>query len=212
MTNYTLHHGDCLDFMATLENKSIDAVITDPPYGIGCDWKKHKHSASKYDSSYQNDKIPPVEYFTEIQRISSCWIIWGWNYYVEHLGPTNYLICWDKEASEKTSFQSMGELAGSNIKKPFRFFRVPWDGGRKGIETGISKQHPHQKPVQLLKMCIDHLPDTVETVLDPFMGSGTTGVACMQMGRKFIGCELDKGYYDIAEKRIYEATRQQRLF
>jgi DNA modification methylase len=210
--DFTLYHGDCLEVMRGMEDGSIDAVIADPPYGIGEDWKKRKHSASKFDSSYNNKSVPGAEYFDQIRRIAKYWIIWGWNYYTEMLPPTNYLICWDKLASEKISFYSMGELAGSNIKIPFRIFRVPWDGGRKGDETGTTKYHPHQKPVKLLCMCVDHLPDDVDTILDPFMGSGTTGVACMETGRKFIGIELDKGYYDIAEKRIIEATRQQRLF
>lgn len=87
-----------------------------------------------------------------------------------------------------------------------------WDGVKRDSEIGERVEHATQKPVKLMQACISHLPDTAQTILDPFMGSGTTGVACAKMGRRFIGIELDEGYFDIACRRIEDAYRQPDLF
>lgn len=205
---YQLHHGDCLDFMATLDDKSVDAVITDPPYGIerfkkGFGTTRFKgHGVEK--NGIEWDKKPTDKLFSEIFRVSKLQIIWGSNNFT--LPNSQCFLVWNKHQTVDNF--AAGELAYCSKKNmTAKIFDYSI---HKHNHT--DKQHPTQKPVPLMKWCSDLITNEGDTVFDPFMGSGTTGVACMQMGRNFIGCELDKGYFDIAEKRIYEATRQQMLF
>ena len=102
-------------------------------------------------------------------------------------------------------------MAWTNLPKAVRRLQLLWNGCMR-VERHIAREHPTQKPVALMEWCIKHLPDTAQTILDPFMGSGTTGVACVNLGRKFIGIELDPGYFDIACKRITDAHRQADMF
>ena len=123
--------------MGRYPNKHFDLAITDPPFGIGRDWKKRRNN--KYcDTTYKNDKIPDEKYFSELFRVSKNVIIWGYNYFTKYLGSTNYLIVWDKKSNNNEVFNySQAELAYTTIRKPIQIIQVPWDGYRMGKETGV---------------------------------------------------------------------------
>ena len=148
--NATILNVDCMEFMRTLPDKAFDLAVCDPPYGIGEDWKKRRKGNSYSLGSYKNESIPAEEYFTEIQRVSKDVIVWGYNYFTQYLGSTNYLICWDKRSSDnQVVMYSKMELAYTTKKVPANLVSIPWDGYRRGKETGIAKIHPHQKPIAL---------------------------------------------------------------
>lgn len=211
----TLYHGDCMDIMPVL-NK-VDAVVTDPPYGIKENANRVK-SRSKLakttdygDFSWDN-KPASVEQIEAMRNISSYQIIFGGNYF--HLPPSRCWLVWDKE-NGKSNFADC-ELAWTNLNKSVRIIKWMWNGmirkGQMSRKEVHKRCHPTQKPVEVMEWCIGHLPEDSITILDPFMGSGTTGVACARMKRKFIGIELDKEYFDIACKRIEDAYKQPDMF
>ena len=191
-----LHLGDCLEVMKSIPDKSVDAVITDPPYGIGIASNPFRQ---KFEKQAWDNSPASQEMIDEIQRVSRYQIIWGGNYF--DLRPSKGFIVWDKKQGEEFS-SAMCEYAWCNLNKPAKMFRY---------SARYAREHPTEKPIDLIKFCIAFLPDEVATILDPFMGSGTTGVACVQTGRNFIGIEIDPGYFAIAEKRIKDAQQQMRL-
>jgi site-specific DNA-methyltransferase (adenine-specific)/modification methylase len=193
--NAILYLGDCLEILPTL-NK-VDAIVTDPPYGIGISNNpvRQKHEKMDWDNF-----TPSNELFDLLLSSSKHAIIWGGNYF--NLPVAQGFFIWDKLQPENFSL-SMVEMAWTNIKTPAKMFRQS--------VTSYSKDHPTQKPVNLMEWCISYC-DNSNTILDPFMGSGTTGVACANMGKTFIGIEKEKKYFDIACKRIENAYRQEKLF
>ncbi len=200
-----LYLGDCLDVMPTLGK--VDAVVTDPPYGIGAHngvGGDNRASVRKYNGAWDH-KTADKE-ISKVVKLAEYVIIFGGNYY--NLPPSRCWLVWDKHGTGK--FASC-ELAWTNLNKPVQKIDHMWMGyWRKGNEPrGF---HPTQKPVGVMEWCINHLPDTAQTILDPFMGSGTTGVACAKLGRKFIGIELDETYFNIACERIQKAYDQPDLF
>lgn len=205
----TLYLGDCMDILPTLDK--VDAVITDPPYEIGKSWGSGGWGGNCGKSRLWNgaqdwDKKPSKELFAWICSMPS--IIWGGNYFEELPISKGWLI-WDKCADMK---QAQAELAWSNIASNVRVFKKSPLGvfGNEGA-NGEYKVHPTQKPESLMIWCIE-LAKKYQIILDPFMGSGTTGVAAIQMGRKFIGIERESKYFDIACERIENAQRQELLF
>ena len=187
--------GDCMDVMPTLGK--VDAVVTDPPYGVNIANNPVRQKHKKKDW----DKFAPVDYcIKHITKIGHEQIIWGGNYF--NLPPSRGFLIWDKKQPEDFSL-AMCEMAWRSKDCNAKIFR-------KSV-LSYKKQHPTQKPVALMKWCLTHIPDA-QTILDPFMGSGTTGVACAKMGRSFIGIELDEEYFDIACQRIEDAYRQPDLF
>ena len=191
--NATLYLGDCLEILPTLPK--VGAVITDPPYGIGiaANPVRQKHERMAWDDKPASD-----------MQIQACLnaaphsIIWGGNYF--NLPPRQCFLIWDKVQPEDFSL-AMCEFAWTNLKGPAKMF--------KRHVVSYEKEHPTAKPVELMRWCV---AKTTGDVLDPFMGSGTTGVACMNLGRKFIGIEIEPKYFDIACERIENAQRQKRLF
>lgn len=200
--------GDCLSIMPLLDK--VDAVVTDPPYGLniaktgrvggGKMAAVTQYKASEWDSSPCSDEALDL-----MLNKSTAQIIFGGNYF--NLSPTQCWLVWDKQ---NTGNFADCELAWTNMNKPVRKIEWLWNGMiRKGNDT---RQHPTQKPVGVMEWCINQLPEHTETILDPFMGSGTTGVACAKLGRKFIGIELDPDYFEIACERIRKAYEQPDLF
>lgn len=194
--------GDCLEVMPTLE--PVDAVVTDPPYGIGEDggrFRDRKGGGHRVLGKKSWDKSrPSPDVFREINSASDSQIIWGGNYFADLLAPSKGWLYWDKLMGGDFAD---GELAWTSLDRALRKFTL--------CNKMCGKQHPTQKPVALMEWCLGFLPDA-ETILDPFAGSGTTGVACVNMGRKFIGIEKDPDYFDIMCRRIDEAHRQADLF
>ena len=208
-----LYHGNCLDYMRRLPDKSV-ITIADPPYGIGRDWEKRDWRARmKYrDCAYMNRR-PPPEFFAEMQRVSRDWILWGWNYFVDVMPPTNYLIVWDKMSNQNQVFRySKCEIAGTSYKIPCNLISLGWDGYRMGEETGTKKIHPHQKPVALYRWLLrEYLGPVVDLpVLDPFMGSGSCAIACFDRWVDYIGCETEQMFFDSAKLRILDACDHSR--
>ncbi len=193
--NATLYLGDCRDILPTLPK--VDAVVTDPPYGIGiaANPVRQKHEKLDWDAA-----PPSNELIGECIAKGRAAIVWGGNYF--SLPPTQRVLVWDKLQPADFSL-AMIEMAWTNLTGPAKMHRES--------VTSYEKKHPTQKPDRLMKWCIGFLPDA-QTILDPFMGSGTTGVAAVQMGRDFIGIEREPKYFDIACRRIEEAQRQGDFF
>ena len=209
----TLYLGDCLEVMPTLGE--VDAVVTDPPYGTqkiaggGYGRRENlKTIKNDIDFSISEKSLDMVQGF-----LSNAWVIVFFSGKRPHecincLNDIYEIAVWDKTVPGLGGdFRSQTELiALARVGRPeslgkgttvFRYYRD-------------ASKHPHQKPIALMTDIISITP--AKTILDPFMGSGTTGVACAKMGRKFVGIELDEGYFDIACKRIEEAYKQPDLF
>lgn len=203
--NATLYLGDCMDILPTLPK--VDAVITDPPYGINKDGQvrtKGGHGGRKaYEFLGWDGERPPKAIFDLMLEASDCHVIWGGNYFADWLPPTMRWLVWDK--GQRIN-QSDGELAWTSMQKALRICTM----NRVELLTD-GAQHPTQKPIKLMAWSIEQAGNP-ETILDPFMGSGTTGVAAIQLGRKFIGIEREPKYFDIACKRIEQAVAQGQLF
>jgi site-specific DNA-methyltransferase (adenine-specific) len=182
-----LIHGDCLEEMKKIPDGSIDLVLTDPPYGIKISSNpfRQKHTKKEWDNF-----IPTKKYFDEIFRISKHQVIWGGNYF--ELPPCRGFFVWDKKQSEKFS-SAMCEYAWSSRNAPAKIFRKH--------AASFPKFHPTTKPLDMMEWILEWFPDA-QTICDPFMGSGTTGVACKNLNRNFIGIELDVDYFAIAKERI----------
>jgi site-specific DNA-methyltransferase (adenine-specific)/modification methylase len=197
-----LYQADCAELLPTLGR--FDAVITDPPYGIADDYLKPGKTgewSKLYSEKIEWDSFAPNDAVLLSISISSNAIVWGGNYF--GLAPKRGWLIWDKMQNHSSGH---AELAWTNIDIPVRSFAY----SRAQLATE-QKQHPTQKPVSLMKWCIE-LAGNPQTIIDPFAGSGTTGVAAVQMGRKFTGIERDPAYFKIACKRIEQAYAQGQLF
>jgi DNA modification methylase len=206
-----LVQGDCLEVMPLLGK--VDAVVTDPPYGIkqdkgfsGAGGFSKPVARREYKGGWDGDR-PSVDTIHAIIDMADVHIVWGGQFFADILAAKGRWLFWDKCMTMPT--YGDGELAwtsldGNSVKQ------FTYNGnGMQAKEKG--RVHPTQKPVALMQWCIGFLPDA-ETILDPFMGSGTTLVACQNLDRIGIGIELDPDYFNIACKRVDEATRQPRLF
>lgn len=197
--------GDCLEVMKELGR--FDAVVTDPPYGMKRDGKPPSTSSHRGHKGYAfkgwDKSAPPAEVFRFIFSISDEQIIWGANFFPQHLRPAMGWLFWDK--GQRIS-QSDGELAFASRENALRVFTL-----NRGALTQDGAVHPTQKPLALMEWCLGFVP-SAKSVLDPFMGSGTTLVACQRLGRKGTGIEIDPEYFEIACRRVEEATRQPDLF
>jgi len=196
--NQRLILGDCLKVMPTLGE--VDAVVTDPPYGIGMDGGKV--GSSEYEKKGWDKVAADVGWIVSTGRPA---IVWGGNYF--KVPPSEKWLVWDKK-NDPTTFADC-ELAWTNVDGAVRVFRWLWSGPYQ--QKREQRWHPTQKPVALMEWCLGFLPDA-QTILDPFMGSGTTLVACQKLGRSGIGMEIDPDYFEIACRRVEEAARQPDLF
>jgi len=207
----TLFLGDCMEILPTLPK--VDLVLTDPPYGIGeswgseGSWQKGCGKARMWGTRPEWDVIPDQWFFDYCFDNKS--MVWGANYF-EGLPAEKGWLIWNKCADMT---QAQAELAWSNCVANARVFdKSPLGVFGNGGLNGELKQHPTQKPVCLMEWCINLAPKNTLTVADPFMGSGTTGVACANMGKTFYGIEREPKYFDIACKRIEQAYNQRPLF
>lgn len=200
--NATLYLGDCLEILPTLPK--VDAVITDPPYGIAAIWSKGserhgwgKANAEAVTRNQWDDKPLDKAACDLLLSAADDHIIWGGNYFP--LPQSRCWLVWNKP--ERNFSLAEAELAWTSKDAVVRVF----DGPR----SDQGREHPTQKPIALMRWCV---AKTKGTVIDPFMGSGTTGAACMELNRRFIGIEIESKYFDIACERIENAQRQERLF
>jgi len=199
--DWTLYHGDCLEVLPTLTG--IDAVVTDPPYGLN--WIGHDLTTLEWVGIAGDTGTLDIGW---ILRMECVVIAFGANCYPHALPHRGRWICWDKRVNENADrmLGSPFELAWTNKTSGYdKIYRVMHGGVVNADGWGIKRVHPTQKPVILMERIIDDYTKQSDTIADPFTGSGTTGVACIRTGRKFIGIELDEGYCEIAAKRMTEA-------
>ena len=200
----TLYHGDCFEILSVIDG--VDAVITDPPYGIN--WKPRiNHQNQPWVDDVGFDP-------TEFIDIGQYHLFWGAQHFADKLPAVESWAAWVKRpinfdfSGDKRTYSTI-ELAWTDWGKA-RFKCHIWDGGKRaGRPENRLFCHPSQKPIEIMEWCLP--PDAV-VIFDPFMGSGTTGVACANLGRKFIGIEMEREYFDIACERIQAAYDQPRLF
>lgn len=210
--NATLYLGDCREIIPQI--KSVDFLLTDPPYGIGEDGKRSdrnrkgddrwkapsnkEYGLNEWDASTVDGWLPLA------CGISHQQAIWGGNYYP--LPPSKGWLIWDKETDGKIG--SDCEMAWTNWMTSTKRLRWLWDGFRQ--KQFEERFHPTQKPVGVMQWCILQAGSPA-TIFDPFAGSGTTGVAAMNMGLKFIGCEIDRKHFETACIRIEQSQQQMQL-
>jgi len=193
--NAELYHGDCVVILPQLD--PVDLILTDPPYGINiaANPVRQKHEKQDWDAT-----TPPDWVFGMMESKAKHLIVWGGNYF--KLKPTRAFLVWDKMQPENFSL-AMCEQAWCSFDANAKIHRQS--------VTSYQKEHPTQKPERLMEWCISKCPDDPLTICDPFMGSGTTGVAAMDLEKRFIGIEREKKYFDIACERIEAAQAQGRL-
>ena len=200
---------DCMEYMATVPDKYFDLAIVDPPYGIGKDGQKKtsgghggrkEHKFKKWDK-----KIPNKQYFNELRRISINQIIWGANYYPQFLFTSMGWIVWDKGQDIN---QSDGELAYTSFNCKLRIYKM------NRVELLLEGTiHPTQKPIKLYKRILRDYAKPEFKIIDTHLGSGSSAIAAYDFGiAEFVGCEIDKEYYDAAVKRFEVHKLQQKLF
>tara|TARA_R110000868_G_scaffold257105_1_gene514190 strand:+ start:178 stop:855 length:678 start_codon:yes stop_codon:yes gene_type:complete len=204
--NATLYLGDCMDILPSLG--TVDAVITDPPYGIGANKMTLGNGKRRIERGEEDwDLSPPSPDLIEmIMQSAPKQIYWGGNYFA--MPASRCWLVWDK-CTGANSFADC-ELAWTNLDTVVKKITIPWVGANAKDESG-ERVPPTQKPLPLMRWCIQQAGNP-KTILDPFMGSGTTGVAAIQLGRKFIGIEREPKYFDIACQRIEQAVAQGQLF
>ena len=192
-----LYHGDCLEIMPMLE--PVDLVLTDPPYGINANnmtlgsGKKDFFRGGGWDK-----KTPDISW---ISTKAKWYCVWGGNYFADQLPINNHILVWWK-LNDNLSFSEC-EFAWTNTGKQSRLLRHHWGGE--------IKQHPTQKPLGVINWCLTFFPDA-KFVFDPFIGSGTTAIACERLNRRWIGIEIEEKYCEIAAKRIENERKQLKLW
>lgn len=195
---YKLKLGSCEKY--TVKN-IVDAVVTDPPYQIGKAWKRTFHGRNGRSTLWKGEKqlwdeLHPI--VPKLPKMAKQVIIWGGNFYP--LPPSKCWMIWDKLQSNRGSD---GEYAWVQAEIPPKIFRMSRIDAYVNKAKGVKKIHPTQKPLPLMIWCLQQLKLNKNSIIfDPFMGSGTTGVACAQLGFRFIGIEKDPVYFEKAKIRI----------
>jgi len=198
--NATLYCGDCREILAACR---ADAVVTDPAYGINAARIRNsqKNGWRDYDAPGWDAERTPPDLVALVIKQAKHSIIWGGNYFTDVLPPSSRWLAWDK-GQDNFSLADF-ELAWCSFEGAARRIVYP-----RALALQDGKEHPTQKPVEVMRWCIGKLPTGCEIILDPFMGSGTIGVAALKMGKRFIGVEREPHYFEIACRRIEEAGRQ----
>ena len=201
--NINLFNGDCMEAMKGYADNHFKIAIVDPPYGIGDKFKGGKTGKMNFNEVVEKDwdKVPPMEYWEELMRVSENQIVWGGNYFP--LSPSRCFIVWDKQISEDFSL-AMAEMAWTSFDKLAKIYKLPTPKN--------GKIHPTQKPIKLYKWLLHNYTNEGDLILDTHLGSGSIAIACHYMKRNLIGYEIDKEYYDAACKRFKEQTMQQALW
>jgi len=202
--NMTIHNADCMTVMDSYPDNYFDLAVVDPPFGIGDKLTSGGTWAKKYtskDSAW--DIAPKKEYFDELQRVSRNYIIWGGNYFSQHLEPARCFLIWDKVAKMDTMADC--EMAATSFDKNAKIFCHVRNTSEKRI-------HMCQKPVKLYNWIYANYAKEGQKILDTHLGSGSNAIAAHYAKMHFVGCELDEDYYKAAVERIRKETRQLELF
>jgi len=214
--NILLICADCMDVMKHIDDKEFQLSCVDPPYGIGEDGKKN-HSrghkgipATRFSIKFWDKEPPLKEYFQELLRVSANQIIFGGNYFIDHLYSSPCMIVWDKLNSG--DFADC-ELAWTSFMSAVRKFSYRWNGMLQGDMKHKEKRiHPTQKPIALYRWIFQNYAKPGQLIIDTHLGSGSSAIAAHYSGLDFVGCELDQEYFDASVKRFKAETRQQGLF
>lgn len=208
--------GDSLEVMKTFKDNQFDLVLTDPPYGIKEARKDNKGRsnltlAKDYPIESWDDSPPSNDYFSEIFRVGRNQIIFGANHFSDMLPRSSCWIVWDKLNGENDFADC--ELAWTSFQSAVRMFTWRWAGMlQEDMSNKEKRLHRNQKPSGLFYQILERYSKDGDTVLDPFLGSGTTAVACERMGRNCVGIEISKEYCEIARKRVQEEKDKMGLF
>jgi site-specific DNA-methyltransferase (adenine-specific) len=208
-----------MEFMATIPDNYYELAIVDPPYGIGADKKNSKKTkqtkksateSKDYGNKNWDSNIPDINYFKELFRISKNQIIWGVNYY-----PYDFLsggrIYWNKRVTMPT--YSNGEIAYCSLINSIKSFEYTWHGMlQENMANKEVRIHPTQKPVALYKWILQHYAKKGDKIFDSHVGSGSSRIACYELGFDFEGCEIDKDYWQAQEDRFNKHISQLSLF
>ena len=206
---------DCMEYMATLPDKSFDLAIVDPPYGIGENGSTNKSrgklaKAKDYKPFSGLDKEPPSDkYFDELFRVSKNQIIWGANHFLGLI--SSCWIVWDKN-NGNNDFADC-ELAYTSFSSAVRLFKYTWNGMlQQDMKNKEIRIHPTQKPVALYKWILTNYAKQGDKILDTHLGSGSSAIAAHDYGFEFVGCELDNDYFKTGKKRLENHQKQVKLF
>ena len=188
-----VHNIDCLEYMRTLPDNYFQLAIADPPYGIDINSSGRLIKEKGREYKDWDMSAPDKEWFDELQRVSEHFILWGANHYIDRIPICSKAwIVWDKNQPEALSF-AMCELALSNFDnvtaKIFRYSPMK----QSSVEDRI---HPTQKPVALYAWLLQHYAKDGDRIFDPMMGSQSSRIAAYKLGFDYVGCELDKEYFD----------------
>ena len=207
-----------MELMSRYEDNHFDLAIVDPPYGINetGDRNKAERPTAKWKNpnsqvyrTFDDSSIPKKEYFDELKRVSKNQIIWGGNYFTEHLNPSKGWIVWNKKADIK-EYLSMAELAWSSFNKKCNMYDHLWAGFKKKYQ--IKRIHPTEKPKELYEWLLMNYAKEGDKILDTHLGSGSIAIACHNLGYDLTACELDKEYYNAAMERIERHKQQLTMF
>lgn len=228
---------DCMEYMRNLPDKAFDLAVVDPPYGIGITGKnrgggyyKCIGSSKPFGSKGQSirrkqknvikatfypvfdDSSPPdAEYFRELARVSKHRIIWGGNFFLDYLGRASCMIVWDKK--RRGMAQADCEIAWTDLPGQSRVYEFVWNGMLQGdMKNKETRIHATQKPVALYRWIFQNFAKEGYKILDTHLGSGSSRIAAYDAGLDFVGCEIDKTYFELEEKRFAEHTAQLNLF
>jgi len=204
-----IYNEDCVEFMKKLPDNYFDLIVTDPPYGIniakaGSVGGDNLGKAKDYGHCEWDNSIPSEECFKEMKRVSKNQIIFGGNYMTKYLEPSPSWVVWDKDNSG--NFTDC-ELAWTSFPTAIRKFKWRWNGMlQEKMNWKEERFHPTQKPVPLGRWLLEKFANEGDFIFDPFAGSGSFLVACKQGGFKFIGCEINKDYIEVINKRLNQNT------
>lgn len=212
-----LYNMDCMELMSQFPDKYFELAIVDPPYGIGeggdKNYSRSKKAISQNYKAYSgNDAEPPnKEYFKELMRISKNQIIWGANHFISRIPIDSHCwIVWDKDNGENDFADC--ELAWTSFSSAVRRFKFRWQGMLQGnMKEKETRIHPNQKPVTLYEWLLTKYAKEGDKILDTHVGSGSSLIACHNLGFDFVGAEIDTYYYDEATKRMEEHFAQLRF-
>ena len=214
MTEINFYDIDNIEFMKTKPDNYYDLAIVDPPYGIGVTKNKRLVNGSKKE---WDNEIPPKEYFIELQRVSKNQIIWGGNYFIEHLQNTRCFINWDKLNHSDTYADC--EMAWTSFDRNAKIFKYMWDGNRYGFKgniQGVGKPtiriHPTQKPIDLYRWLLENYAEKGNKIIDTHGGSFTNAIACDMEGFDLDIIEIDKTYFNNGVNAFNEYKKQLTLF
>lgn len=212
-----VYNCDCLELMKEMEKQGIiaDWLIADPPYGIGVDGNIGGANYCKLNDyvkkDWDNQRLSK-EYFDLMFKVSKNQIIFGANYYLDYLPPTRAFLCWDKRENGKSDNFADCEYMWCNVGQA-RIFRYLYRGMiQADMKNKDNRFHPTQKPTQLITQLINYYTKENDLIFDPFMGSFTTAVCCHKTGRRYLGAELDKEYFDKGSERLNKLKSQISFF